>query len=419
MQEALEKIEKQIQPYVKRNVMTSYADGMFDAVALGMVPVQTVMVYFISGYVASNFSIGLLSSMHLLLSVLPQFFVARQLERKGYFKRQLALWVIPARTAFLVLGLLIMFVAPKNERAFVFLFYAVYWLHGLLMGGVALSWFNYINKIIPFKARGRFFGVRGSINGLAGIAGSFLGGLILASKLGKIKYGYMFIAAFLLDMFSVAFQLCGYEPKTEANSGQTQNSGTYGTKLLWIIKNDGNFVRYVIMDAIVVFVLSTLAFQTVYAKEAFRIGGKILFVMTAAMFVSETCGNLLWGFLADKYAFKVSMFIGYSMYLANLMLAVSVNYPAVIVALTFIYGLSVSVQRVISKNFLFNICSYDNRPSYMCLANMAVIPVAGLAPLLNGFIYDIWGFKAMCWINLALLITAISMFPKIKESIQI
>lgn len=54
-----QKIEQELQPYIKRNAITSIVDGVLNAMAMGLIPLQTLVVYFISGYVHSNLVIGL------------------------------------------------------------------------------------------------------------------------------------------------------------------------------------------------------------------------------------------------------------------------------------------------------------------------------------------------------------------------
>ena len=75
-----QKIEQELQPYIKRNVITSIVDGILNAMAMGLIPLQTLVVYFISEYVHSNFVIGLLTTVQMLLMAIPRF-TARHMER--------------------------------------------------------------------------------------------------------------------------------------------------------------------------------------------------------------------------------------------------------------------------------------------------------------------------------------------------
>jgi hypothetical protein len=64
--------------YFPRNYILNTADGAFFALAMGMVPLNTVLTYFISGYVTQKWLIGLLSFLNVLLAFSPQIRVSRQ-----------------------------------------------------------------------------------------------------------------------------------------------------------------------------------------------------------------------------------------------------------------------------------------------------------------------------------------------------
>ena len=60
---AEEELQRQIQPHTVRNMTVSVAEGVLDAIAMGMIPLNTVVTYFISDYVNNSFLIGLLPTL--------------------------------------------------------------------------------------------------------------------------------------------------------------------------------------------------------------------------------------------------------------------------------------------------------------------------------------------------------------------
>ena len=163
-----QKIEQELQPYIKRNVITSIVDGILNAMAMGLIPLQTLVVYFISEYVDSNFVIGLLTTVQMLLMAIPQFFTARHMERLDSYKGLMGKYVFIYRTSSLIIGLLILLLTPRKPLLFVILFYIIFWLKGLFMGTGNLAYYSFINKVIPFNIRGKFFGWRGAFNSVGG-----------------------------------------------------------------------------------------------------------------------------------------------------------------------------------------------------------------------------------------------------------
>lgn len=143
-----------------RNYLLNTFDGAFFALAMGMVPLNTVLTYFISGYVSQKWLIGLLTFLNVLLTFSPQILVSRKLEKVTRIKPLVILYAAIIRLLWLFMGLNVLLVADRNPTLFVILFYLLYSLIGLSSAFTGICWLNFIVKIIPERYRGRFFGVR-------------------------------------------------------------------------------------------------------------------------------------------------------------------------------------------------------------------------------------------------------------------
>ena len=69
---AEERLQIEIEPHANKNMVKSVAEGVLDAVAAGMIPLNTVVTYFISDYVNNSFLIGLLPTLQAVCNVLVQ-----------------------------------------------------------------------------------------------------------------------------------------------------------------------------------------------------------------------------------------------------------------------------------------------------------------------------------------------------------
>ncbi|NLM10391.1 MAG: MFS transporter [Clostridiaceae bacterium] len=414
-----QKIEQELQPYIKRNVSTSIVDGILNATAMGLIPLQTLVIYFISEYVHSNLVIGLLTTVQTLMTAIPQFFSARLMERIDSYKGLMGKYVFIYRTSHLLIGLLVLFLAPRKPLLFTILFYIIFWLNGLFMGMGNSVYFNFINKVIPFNIRGKFFGWRGALNSVGGVLGSLLAGVILRRSVsGTQPYGYLFLLAFTLDMISFFFLVAAYEPKN--SQVKIARSQGYGNRLMEILKRDKNIIRFITAQALIVFpVVSLFPFQTVYAKSSFNIGADTISAMNTIMFVCKSIGFIIWGMLVQRRGFKWSMLCGYLLFIINLVSAIFIKNPDVVFVLTAVFGLTHSAFMIGNINIIFGMCPYEDRPAYLCIANIFIIPMSAIAPLVNGYIYDVFGFRVMCIINLILLLGGIVRFTGVKEPYQV
>ncbi len=86
------------------------------------------------------------------------------------------------RCAWLIISILILFFNRMQPIGFVCVFYAIYCFNGLCQGITSLTYTQMMNKVIPNRVKGRFFGVRGALNSAAGIIGAQIGGAVIASS---------------------------------------------------------------------------------------------------------------------------------------------------------------------------------------------------------------------------------------------
>lgn len=100
---------------LKRNSIISIADGAVFAIGSGMLPVSTVIVYFISNYVHSNTLIGLLTTLNVLLSNSPQILVAKKLEMLESYKEYFIKVALLMRLMWFLLAIDVFVFATTNE----------------------------------------------------------------------------------------------------------------------------------------------------------------------------------------------------------------------------------------------------------------------------------------------------------------
>src|SRR5690242_15152408 len=97
-----------------RNYILNTADGTIFALAMGMVPLNTVIIYFISGFVGQKWLIGLLSFANVLLTFSPQILLSKKLEKLRYYKPFTIYNGLILRFLWLLLGLDVLIFAKES-----------------------------------------------------------------------------------------------------------------------------------------------------------------------------------------------------------------------------------------------------------------------------------------------------------------
>ena len=414
---AEEELQKQVQPYATRNMVISITEGVLDAIAMGMIPLTTVVTYFISDYVNNSFLIGLLPTLQAVCNALVQILYNGKMNGLPRFKPLCNLGTALFRTSWLIISILILFFNRMHPLGFVCVFYAIYCFNGLCQGITSLTYSQMMNKVIPNRVKGRFFGVRGAFNSAAGIIGAQIGGAIIASNGDVKRFGYLFLIAFVLDMISVACQAAMVEPaiRVGAPVQKTQPRPNFFADARRVMGKDANLARYVVGMFLITIGMSFFNFQTAYSKDALGLTGGQLGIVTTIMYVTQTAGNLFWGWLADRKGYRPGLIIGQAGFVVYLVMAFLVRDARMTYIMTGIYGLANAANLLGARNMVFRMCPYDERVSYYGVVNMTLTVSAAVASMITGALIDWIGYGYSALACLLVTVPGLILLLRVRE----
>ena len=410
-----EALQRQVEPYARRNMTISIVEGLFDAVAMGMIPLTTVVTYFISDYVNNSFLLGLLPTLQSVCNALVQILLRSRLSGIARFKRLCNLGTALSRVSWLILSILILFFSRMEPLGFVCVFYGIYCFNGLCQGITSSTYTQMMNKVIPNRVKGRFFGVRGAFTSAAGIVGAQIGGAIIAANGDVRRFGVLFGIAFVLDMISVALQGAMVEPalrvRTAQDEGGREARPSFFSDAKRLIRADKNLARYVAAMFLITIGMSFFNFQTAQSKDALGLTGGQLGIVTTILYVSQTAGNLLWGWFADRQGYRPSLLIGQ----AGFVLAFLARDAWLTYIMTAIYGLANAANALGSRNMVFHLCPYEERVGYYSLINMALTISAAVASMITGALIDWIGYEFSALACLGLTVPGLALLLQVRE----
>ena len=298
------------------------------------------------------------------------------------------------RCSWLIISILILFFNRMAPVGFVCAFYAIYCYSGLCQGLTSLTYTQMMNKVIPNRVKGRFFGVRGAFNSAAGIIGAQIGGAIIASNGDVRRFGWLFLIAFVLDIISVLFQSLLIEPAIRMGESQPKGArgGNFFKDMRRLMQKDHNIARYVVAMFLITIGLSFFTFQTAHSKEALGLTGTQLGMVTSIMYVFQTAGSLFWGWLSDRKGYHLGMMVGQAGFAVYLVLAFFAKSAEATYLMTAIYGLAVSANNLGARNMVFKMCPYEERVVYYGVVNMMLTVAAATASMLTGALIDLIGY---------------------------
>jgi MFS family permease len=225
---------------VRRSLGLSIKDGVAFAATTGFG--DNYINPFAVALGASNFQIGLLSSISQLIPSLIQLKVADFAERFGSRKKIIVRSVF--LQAFMLLPVAMIPYMPEFLRVYALIGFSTLYL--LFASFASPAWGSLMANLVPERKRGAFFSKRGRIIGLVTVVSTFLAGYILQvfEKQSLSGFTIIFLVALVSRCISCYFLSKMYEPPLEVRREHYFSLGGFLRRL-----NVGNFGKYVIFHS--------------------------------------------------------------------------------------------------------------------------------------------------------------------------
>jgi len=281
----------------RKNLTFFFYDGLFAAASDKIV--LTYLTIYILSLGATRQQIGLLSSLSNFAAALMLLPAAMLVERTG--KRQ-QITIAGASASRLVV--LMMAVIPfflKDFSGLIWLLLGLGLLREVFNNIGYPGWIALTGDIVPIEGRGRYFGARNFIMGLAGIITALLIGEAITQIGGPLGYQISFILAAILGGFSIYFFSRLKDPQKDHQSdGQTSSNLK---AILSSIKGHPHFIAFILFAAVWNFSINIFApFFNVFMVDTLRFTAAMIGVTavantTANLVIQRRIGNLAdrWG----------------------------------------------------------------------------------------------------------------------------
>jgi MFS family permease len=343
---------------------------------------------------APNVVVGTFPAVMTLGWQLPSLFAAghtQSLERKMPFVLR---WTVWERVPFLVLAAVAFWLASSAPDLAIAVSLAMMLVVSMTGGALMPAWMDVVGRIVPVRARGRFFAVASVAGALGGFAGSFVTAYVLGALSGPRAYGVCFlIAAFFMGLSYVALALVD-EP-AGAPAAPPVRIATYLRQVPARLRDDPNFTWFLVARALAVVAAMAHAFYTVYALRRLDAALWQVGVFTTVLFAGQIVGNVAFGWLADRAGNRVVIIAGVLVTVVANVVALTTGLPAYTVVFAFA-GLQMASVSVANQNVLLEFApSVEERPTYIGVGNTLMAPVAFLSPLAAGTLADTVSFGAV------------------------
>ncbi len=382
--------KKEIQEEVNRNfnwnIAVNFLDGAFFWIGLSFISYTTILPLFISKITLNPLPIALVAVIGQASWYLPQLVVAGPTEKLarmkpvvvnlGFFTERLPMWFMPVAALMSV----------KFPMLALVIFFLSYAAHGLGAGVVAPAWTDMLARIIPINRRARFFGITAFVGTGLGALAALFSGWLLKTYPFPTNFAYAFFLAALFINLSWVFIALTREPAQPVSPEVKRQRSWSKSRITAILRSDSNFRHYLIVRLLASFGNMAAGFVTVAAIQRWAVPDATVGLYTAALLVGQTAGNLIAGFIADRWGHKISLMVGLTGVTSAYLLAWLSPEPIWFNVVFFILGVATGISIVSGVLINVEFSGPEHRPTYVGIANTTMGIGSVLSPLVGGML---------------------------------
>ena len=366
---------------------------------------------------ATNAEIGLLSAVQNFANTVGQIPGAKLTE---YYPRK-SIWMLSQVMSKILLWIPIIFLPFLQLDNPVLILIILMGFIAFFSGLRSPAWSSLMGDLVPLKTRGRYFGMRNMLTGIAGIVATIIAGIVVA------EYGFsmIFIAAVLLGFVSIFFFIRMYEPQFKRVFFYKHTFSFKPRELVTSLSVNKALVIFTVYLFFMNFAVEIAApFYTVYMLKDLQINYFWFAVLTTLGAVIRIFAYKYWGRFVDKYGSRkilvVTGFFGCFTPLMWLFVSNVYEIAALKVFDSFVWaGLDMVVF-----NYLLDVTPANKRPQYVANHNFFTGFGVVFGALTGAMIAESVQNSSLLWFNglqivfltsFIVRILVLAILPKIRE----
>jgi MFS family permease len=407
------KKDANIDKKIRKSLHYSTSEGVFNGAASSITESYITPLALALG--ANNLHIGLLTSFRDLANTLAQIPGAKLTQ---YFDRK-SIWLFSQIMSKIVLWIPIVLLPffPTGNAIWILIF--LFALTGLVSALKSPAWSSLMGDLVPMEMRGKYFGLRNSTTGVAGVAATLAAGYILT------LYGFpiLFTIAIVLALMSIPIFMKMYEPpfrklyhykhSFEFNPRHWPNT----------LKANRSLVIFTIYIMVMYFTVEVASpFYAVYMLRDLHINYMWFGGLTVVGALARILSFKYWGKLNDRFGSRTILIVtGIPACLTPLLWTVVFDIPS-IALLKIFDGFIWSGFDMIVFNYLLDVTPAEKRPQYVANHNFFTGMGVVLGALAGGFLAQEWANTTFLWmsglqlvfmLSFILRLGCLSLLPKI------
>jgi MFS family permease len=357
-----------------------------------------ILPLFVAHHTDAPWVLGLIPAIALLGGQLPQLLGAAAVARSRDFRRTFLAQTALPRVLIAVVALTPWLPGPWALGAF----FVAYALYTGACGYNAPSWFEFVTHVIPSRARGRFFGDRNTLGGLAGLAGLAGSGWLLATLPYPANFSACFLVAAALWVVSFSCMASTRHDWATVDAARGEPA-PFLAGAIALLRDHAGFRAYVVARWLVAGSVMGVAFHVVHAQRHFHLSTAQSSMLAISLTLLPSLTGGLWGRLSDRLGNRlVQVPVATAAALASWLLLVAPSL-GVYAAGLFVIGCANVVMNIADSKWLTELAP-GRCGAVVSVFNLAMCPASVLFSLAAGLLAQRFGMPATffaagaCWL---------------------
>jgi MFS family permease len=379
------------------NYAIFFADSFGYPLAFSLISPTTIMPFLLTKLSASNLAIGMLPALASLGAFLPGLLSAAYLQKIPVKKHMLVVFGMVERTFVLSMAAGLMLWAVSRPHVAVIWILASWTIMSLVSGFILPAFHSMMAKCIRPEVRGGMIGWSGAAAGIGGVFAAQAAGVVLSHMPFPVNYSILFVAAFVILSATILPFLLTREPADQTPE-EIRSVAQYVRDAMKTVKSNKGYSFAIYALSVMSFALMAVTFYSTHAVRNLG-AGEIEVARFAAITVGASVISFpVLGRIADRHGHKRVLQVAAMGFAIAAALALASNSVSGIRA-TLVFASLGSTGLAVSQNVIWAefAPSHADVPMYTAVSLLFLMPFRVVAPLMAGWIADVWGFPTMFW----------------------
>ncbi len=376
----------------KRNFSGFLIHALFLALTLNFIDVNTVVPNLLAEAGGTAVHLGLLSGIMVGGTKFMQLVFAGMIVPLQRKRGALLVGIYIRVASLLLLGLFIRSLAGESVWK-IWAIIAVMTVFSFSGAYANIAYTDIMGKVIVPEKRKRLLVVKQLISSIGVILSALLVKVILSSIAYPDNYSLLYLlAGTLLLLGTIGFWML-VEPVSEAPARQSFKEKW---KQFWLVlKNDGDFRKYLFLINTTGIVASLLPFLILFGRTRFPVDGNLIGTFLLVQMGGSLGMNILLNLFSTDQRYRSLIYVFVVVSLGTPLIALLVPSHPLWYALVFLFsGTSHTLNQILSSGILLEISTNENRAVYTGLSGAGSI-MQVIYPLAAGVLIGIVGYSVV------------------------